>query len=378
MALLAAPLACRPPKLDVLYFPTPHDVVARMLEMAELTPGDVLYDLGCGDGRIVIAAAKRYGSRAAGYDADPKRVRESLENARAAGVAHLVRIELRDIFTLDLSGATVVTLYLLPALNDRLLPQLRALKPGARIVSHNYALTGVKPDAAVSFYSTEDRRDHTLYLWKTPFSRSESSPRGSVIGYWPRGHISRIFFARRWLGTDAVRVRSPWKRLASLSPNPGFFEVARTAFHFPKNVFAREKRFASRALATSQLMTPGVARPPVTPAAPKSTFFMASWVPAAMCMKPMIMVGPPQAIPSICHPSVMMLSDASRLARLLTRTVPAVFTFMSSGFLLFGIREEMSLACGPMVPFVAPCSIGAVALASALPCARSWANRCAA
>ena len=124
-----------------------------MLELAEVKKDDLVYDLGCGDGRIVITAAKRYGCKAVGYDIDPQRVKESLENVEKNEVGHLVRIEEKDIFTLDLSKANVITLYLLPSLNVKLLPQLEKLKPGSRIVSHDLRMRGVKPDKVVKLTS---------------------------------------------------------------------------------------------------------------------------------------------------------------------------------------------------------------------------------
>lgn len=107
---------------DVIYVPTPYEVVEKMLEVAQVKKGDVVYDLGCGDGRIVVTAAKKYGVRAVGFDIDPERIKEARENVRKNGVEDLVRIEQKDIFTLDLSEATVVTLYLLPQLNVKLFP----------------------------------------------------------------------------------------------------------------------------------------------------------------------------------------------------------------------------------------------------------------
>src|SRR6187399_1520097 len=123
---------------DVIYVPTPEPVVDRMLELAAVDEDDIVYDLGCGDGRIVITAAQRYGVKAWGFDIDPVRVAEARANAKAAGVEDLVTIEQKDIFTLDLSPASVVTLYLLPELNVRLIPQLAQLEPGSRIVSHDF------------------------------------------------------------------------------------------------------------------------------------------------------------------------------------------------------------------------------------------------
>jgi SAM-dependent methyltransferase len=165
-------------KPDVIYVPTPRKVVDEMLRMAELKPEDVVYDLGCGDGRIVIAAAKLRGVRAIGYDIDPERVKEARANVRAAGVEHLVRIEQADVFTLDLTGATVITLYLLPQLNVRLMPQLARLRPGSRILSHNFDMRGaqpvevrhvtVEPGADGDFFVDEDG-NHTVYKWVVPW-----------------------------------------------------------------------------------------------------------------------------------------------------------------------------------------------------------------
>jgi SAM-dependent methyltransferase/LEA14-like dessication related protein len=159
--------------LDVLFIPTPQDVVDKMLELAEVKKGDLVYDLGCGDGRILIAAAKSYGCRAVGYDLDPDRVKESIENVEKSEVGHLITIEQKDIFTLDLSEADVITLYLLPSLNVRLIPQLEKLKPGSRIVSHNFDMEGVKPDKVVKLTSSKDQAEHKIYLWTTPLKREQ-------------------------------------------------------------------------------------------------------------------------------------------------------------------------------------------------------------
>ena len=117
-------------KPDVIYVPTPQEVVEKMLEVAKVTKDDVVYDLGCGDGRIPVTAAKKYGCKAFGFDIDPERIKESQENVEKNKVGNLVTIEQKDIFTLDLSKANVVTLYLLPSLNVKLIPQLEKLKPG--------------------------------------------------------------------------------------------------------------------------------------------------------------------------------------------------------------------------------------------------------
>jgi|GEM_PF-395176 len=156
---------------DVIYVPTPQEVVDKMLELAEIKPGDVVYDLGCGDGRIVVTAAKRYGVKAVGFDINPERVREALENVKANKVEHLVTIKQADIFTLDLSEATVVTLYLLPSLNVKLMPQLAKLKPGSRIVSHDFDMRGAKPVRVehVTADGGQYGREHTIYKWVVPW-----------------------------------------------------------------------------------------------------------------------------------------------------------------------------------------------------------------
>ncbi|HUU19258.1 MAG TPA: 50S ribosomal protein L11 methyltransferase [Sedimentisphaerales bacterium] len=162
--------------LDVIFIPTPQDVVDKMLELVEVKKDDLVYDLGCGDGRIPVTAAKRYGCKAVGYDLDPDRVRESMENVEKNEVGHLVGIEQKDIFTLDLSKADVITLYLLPSLNVRLIPQLEKLKPGSRIVSHNFDMEGVKPDKIVKLTSSKDHAEHKIYLWTTPLKREQGIP----------------------------------------------------------------------------------------------------------------------------------------------------------------------------------------------------------
>jgi SAM-dependent methyltransferase len=148
------------------YVPTPQEVVDRMLELAQVTKADVVYDLGCGDGRIPITAAKRYGARGVGVDIDPQRIAESVANAKAAGVSHLVTFTLQDAMKTDVSPATVVTLYLLSSSNLKLRPILtRQLKPGARIVAHNYSMGDWEPDKVDTFTDTSSTR-RTLYLWK--------------------------------------------------------------------------------------------------------------------------------------------------------------------------------------------------------------------
>jgi SAM-dependent methyltransferase len=156
-----------------VFIPTPHDVVAKMLELAAVGKDDVVYDLGCGDGRIVIAAAKKYGCRAVGVDIDPMRVEESRKNVKRNQVGHLVRIEQGDIYDVDLRPASVVTLYLGTSFNKRLLPQLAKLEPGSRIVSHQFGIPGVKPQKTVRLRSKEDPHVHVLFLWTAPLDGRE-------------------------------------------------------------------------------------------------------------------------------------------------------------------------------------------------------------
>jgi len=148
---------------DVIFVPTPNEVVETMLRMAAVGRKDTIYDLGCGDGRIVITAAQKYGARGVGIDIDPERVAEAMENARNAGVADRVKIVRGDLFEADISGATVVTLYLLTELNLKLRPKLlRELNPGTRIVSHAFTMGDWKPER------TEDISGTTVYLWRVP------------------------------------------------------------------------------------------------------------------------------------------------------------------------------------------------------------------
>lgn len=145
---------------------TPLDVVDRMLALAEVGPNDVVYDLGCGDGRIVIAAARTFGARGIGVDIDPLRIEEAQRNARRAGVEHLVTFKVQDALETDVSPATVVTLYLVSALNVKLRPILTAqLRPGARIVSHNFAMGDWEPQV-VDVFTSADGQSRTLYLWR--------------------------------------------------------------------------------------------------------------------------------------------------------------------------------------------------------------------
>jgi protein-L-isoaspartate O-methyltransferase len=157
---------------DCVYVGTPHDVVDKMLEMAKITKDDVVYDPGCGDGRIVTAAAKRYGCRGVGYEIDPNLAAEARRLAKKRKVDHLVRIMEQDIFIVDYSPATVIEMYLLPEMIVKLLPQLEKLKPGSRVVAHDYPIRGAAADNSVEVTSSEDGVKHSLYLYTLPLKKS--------------------------------------------------------------------------------------------------------------------------------------------------------------------------------------------------------------
>lgn len=157
-------------KPDVWYVPTTDAVVNRMLLMANVGPGDVVYDLGCGDGRIVIAAAQQFGARGVGIDIDPKLIRVARANAKAAGVEHRVRFEVGDLFEADLREASVVTLYLLPSMNRKLRPKLLAeLAPGARIIAHDFDFGPEWPPEETQDFGTD-----ILFRYTVPQRRATS------------------------------------------------------------------------------------------------------------------------------------------------------------------------------------------------------------
>ncbi len=166
----ALPLQAAEPRVP--YVPTPQAVVDRMLEMAKVGPQDYLIDLGSGDGRIVITAARKYGTRGFGVDIDPERIDESNENARRAGVSDRVAFYHRNLFETNLDEATVITMYLLPQVNLELRPRLLALKPGTRIVSHDFSMDAWQPDQHVVL-ETSDKFGGTggtsdIYFWEVP------------------------------------------------------------------------------------------------------------------------------------------------------------------------------------------------------------------
>ena len=163
-AFLAAPAAAqqagtlRSP--DVIFVPTPQEVVDAMLQMANVTAKDLVYDLGSGDGRIPITAAQKFGARAVGIDIDPQRIKEANENLAKANVGDKVKFLNQDLFQTDLGQATVITLYLLPSLNVKLMPKLKQLKPGTRIVSHSFDMGSDWPPE-----KTQDVQGRTIYYW---------------------------------------------------------------------------------------------------------------------------------------------------------------------------------------------------------------------
>jgi len=148
---------------DVIYVPTPEAVVEAMLQVANVGKDDIVYDLGCGDGRIPVTAAKKYGARGIGIDIDPDRIKEATANVAKNNVGNLVKVVHADLFEQDLSGATVVTLYLLPSLNVKLMPKLmKELKPGTRVVSHAFDMGDWKPEKEL------DVEGRKVYFWTIP------------------------------------------------------------------------------------------------------------------------------------------------------------------------------------------------------------------
>jgi SAM-dependent methyltransferase len=153
---------------DVPFVPTPSDVVAAMLDLAAVTSADTVYDLGSGDGRIVIAAARDRGAHAVGIEIDPKLAEQASLAVRGAGLADKAEIWRGDMFRFDFTPATVVTFYLTPPVISQLRPKLERLRPGTRVVSHMYLIPGAKPDNIVNVKSAESALEHRVYLWVAP------------------------------------------------------------------------------------------------------------------------------------------------------------------------------------------------------------------
>jgi cyclopropane fatty-acyl-phospholipid synthase-like methyltransferase len=180
LAGLSAAAAQVGPNEEIPFVPTPVEVIDRMLELAEVKKGDVVYDLGSGDGRIVIRAAKKYGVRGVGIEMDELLLEQARKAAKADGVSHLVEFRSEDALKTDLSPATVVTLYMLPWFNEAVKPNLqKMLKPGARIVAHDFGIEGWKPDKIETLPQIEIKRggrrhQHTILLWRIENRRSGS------------------------------------------------------------------------------------------------------------------------------------------------------------------------------------------------------------
>ncbi|CAN5553011.1 hypothetical protein BH23BAC1_BH23BAC1_48110 [soil metagenome] len=163
-------------RLDVPYVPTHETIVDMMLDMAGVTGDDVLYDLGSGDGRILVTAAERFGTRGVGVDLNPERIKEANENARKANVTDKVKFVEGDLFEMDFSEATVISLYLLPSVNMKLRPKILQMKPGTRVVSHNYDMGDWEPEEYQRI-TTPDGFEHFVYFWTVP----EQGTTGSKI-----------------------------------------------------------------------------------------------------------------------------------------------------------------------------------------------------
>ena len=189
------------------FVPTPQDVVDRMLQLAEVTSDDVIHDLGCGDGRIVITAAKKYGARGFGVDIEPYWVAESESNARAAGVEHLVTFKLQDALTVDTSPATVVMLYLVHWSTLKLRTMLtKDMKPGTRIVSHSFDM-GDWPPVKMEAFIDEGGNARTIYLWIVAAATAEIGIVSSSTGLLPSGCLLSWRVHKRGFRAEAVR---PW------------------------------------------------------------------------------------------------------------------------------------------------------------------------
>ncbi len=159
-------------RLDTPFIVTPTSIVDQMVEFADLKEEDLVYDLGCGDGRLMIAAAQHASCRAVGFDIDADLVRQARENAKAAGVEHLVSAEERDVLTVDLSEASVVMVYLLPWIMEKLIPQFDEMEPGSRIVSHDFTIAGCKPDKTILMsLGGPDNESRYVHLWITPLKK---------------------------------------------------------------------------------------------------------------------------------------------------------------------------------------------------------------
>ena len=158
------------PWINAPFITTPMDVVNEMVKAADVKESDLLYDLGCGDGRIAIVAAEKTGCRSMGFDIEAARIEESRANAKTRGVEDRTAFELRDVFTLDFHDVDVVAFYLLPRYMQKLMPQFQQLRPGARVVAHDFGIDGVKPDREIHFTSAEDQQMHRIFVYIAPIN----------------------------------------------------------------------------------------------------------------------------------------------------------------------------------------------------------------
>ena len=159
--------------LRSVFVPTPTDIVEKMLELANVKPTDVVCDLGSGDGRIVIAAAKKHGCKAVGYELDKDLVEQSRATAEAAGLTQLVTFEHKDLFTADLTEVDVLTVFLLPQQLGKLIPQIEKMKPGSRVISHQFEIPGIGPDTTIHLVSGTEGTSHALHLWTLPLKKAK-------------------------------------------------------------------------------------------------------------------------------------------------------------------------------------------------------------
>ena len=200
---------------DVPFVPTPQPVVEAMLKLADVKKGDVLYDLGSGDGRLVVTAAKLYGVKGTGIDIDPQRIQEANANAKKEGVENLVRFLNQDLFEADIHDATVVTLYLLPGINLKLKPKLwKDLKPGTRIVSHSFDMGDWQPE------KKEDIDGRIIYFWTIPKNGANASTLVRARDLDNHGYHDRPLRRARGRYLDLCIMAARWKRCARLD---GYF-----------------------------------------------------------------------------------------------------------------------------------------------------------
>jgi len=244
LAFVASALLVSRAFAQVPYVPTPQEVVDRMLEIAKVGPQDYLIDLGSGDGRIVVTAAKKHGARGFGVDLNPVRIEEAEENAKRAGVADRVAFYQRDLFETDLEAATVITMYLLPRVNLQLRPKLLDLKPGTRIVSHDFSMAEWKPDQHEQVQAKDKYGDvgglSDIYYWVVPAKaagtwRSQLELRGKPVQY----DIAVVQQFQRVTGTARVGGRTVKITNGRLEGENIFFEFTADVNGAPvKHVFS--------------------------------------------------------------------------------------------------------------------------------------------